>query len=104
LRALLTLLDTTDSASEVTRIYGVVENYRMPKAKAVPPWLASHPRLEVLWFPTYCPRANPIARVFGDVQDTCTRNHTWKRLCDLVQDVERPRQANGPWRDNLSKL
>jgi transposase len=103
-RDLLTLLDTTYSASEVTRIYVVVDNYRIHKAKAVTQWLASHSRFEVLWFPTYCPRANPIERVFGDVHDKCTRNHTRKRLCDLVQDVERHMQANGPWRYNLSQL
>jgi transposase len=103
-RDLLTLLDTTYSASEVTRIYVVVDNYRMHKAKAVTQWLASHSRFEVLWLPTYCPRANPIERVFGDVHDKCTRNHTRKRLCDLVQDVERHMQANGPWRYNLSQL
>src|SRR4030095_11048552 len=43
-RNLLTLLDTTYPASEVTRIYVVVDNYRIHKAKAVTQWLASHPR------------------------------------------------------------
>jgi hypothetical protein len=65
---------------------------------------SSHPRFEVLWLPTYCPRANPIERVFGDVHDKCTRNHKRKRLRDLVKDVERHMQANGPWRYNLSQL
>jgi transposase len=63
-------------------------------------WLASHPRFVLLWLPTYCPRANPIERAFGDVHDKCTRNHTRKRLRDLVQDVERHVQENGPWRTN----
>jgi putative transposase len=103
-RALLTLLDTTYPASEVTRIYVVVDNYCIHKANAVEQWVTSHPRFELLWLPTYCPRANPIERVFGDVHDKCTRNHKRKRLRDLVQDVEQPMQANGPWQYKLSRL
>jgi transposase len=64
----------------------------------------SHPRFVLLWLPTYCPRANPIERAFGDVHDKCTRNHTRKRLRDLVQDVERHVQENGPWQYKLSRL
>lgn len=103
-RALLTLLDSTYPAPAVTRIYVVVDNYCIHKAKAVEQWLAHHPRFELLWLPTYCPRANPIERVFGDVHDKCTRNHTRKRLRDLVQDVEWHVQANGPWQYTLSHL
>jgi len=103
-RDLLTLLDTTDPASEVTRIYVVVDNYCIHKAKAVTQWLASQPRFALLWLPTYCPRATPIERVFGDVHDKCIWNHTRKRLRDLVQDVERHMQVNGPWRYHLSQL
>ena len=103
-RALLTLLDHTYPASHVPRISVVVDNDRIHKAQAVEQWSASHPRFELLWLPTYCPRANPIERVFGDVHDKCTRNHKRKRLRDLVQDVERHRQVKGPWRSNLSEL
>ena len=31
------------------------------------------------------------------VHDKCTRNHKRKRLRDVVQDVERHVQVNGPW-------
>jgi putative transposase len=103
-RDLLTLLDTVYPASEGTRIYVVVDNYCIHKAKAVEQWLASHPRFELLWLPTYCPRANPIERAFGDVHDKCTRNHQRKRLCDLGQDVEWHVQENGPWQYQLSHL
>ena len=103
-RELFTLLDTTYPAQQMTRIYGVAENYCIHKAKAVEQWLASHPRFEGLWLPTYCPRANPIERVFGDVHDKCTRNHKRKRLRALEQDVEQHMQANGPWQYKLSQL
>ena len=103
-RALLTLLDTAYPASDVTRISVVVDNYCIHKAKAVEQGLANHPRFTLLWLPTYCPRANPIERVFGDVHDKCTRNHTRKRLRDLIQDVERHMEENGPWQYRLSHL
>src|SRR5262245_51743692 len=103
-RDLLTRLDTAYPAPGVTHIYVVVHNYCSHKAKAVTQWLVNHPRFTMLWLPTYCPRANPIERVFGDVHDKCTRNHKRKRLRDLVQDVERHVDENGPWQYNLSQL
>ena len=42
--------------------------------------------------------------MFGDVHDKCTRNHQRKRLRDLVQDVERHMEENGPWQYRLSQL
>jgi DDE superfamily endonuclease/Winged helix-turn helix len=103
-RNLLTLLDTTYPAATMTRISVVVDNYCIHKAKAIEQWLASHPRFELLWLPTYGPRANPIERAFGDVHDKCTRNHKRKRLRGLVQDVEQHMQENGPWKYKLSRL
>jgi transposase len=103
-RDLLTRLDTAYPASAVTRIYVVVDNCCRHKAKAVEQWLAHHPRFTLLWLPTYCPRANPIERVSGDVHDKCTRNHKRKRLRDLVQDVEQHREEHGPWQSRLSQL
>lgn len=103
-RDLLTLLDRTYPEPWVSRLYVVVDNYSIHKAKAVNKWLADHPRFELLWLPTYCPRANPIERAFGDVHDKCTRNHKRKRLRDLVRDVERHLQTNGPWLYKLSRI
>jgi transposase len=88
----------------MTRIYVVVDNHCIHKVKAIEQSLASHPHFELLWLPTYCPRANPIERAFGDVHDKCTRNHKRKRLGDLVQDVDRHVQENRPWQYKLSKL
>jgi len=82
----------------------VVDNYKIHKAKAVEQWLERHPRFTLLFLPTYCPRANPIERAFGDVHDKCTRNHTRKRLRELVGDVQQHVQVNGPWPYQLSQL
>ena len=71
-----------------------------------PPPLFSglHPRFELVYLPSYCPRANPIERAFGDVHDKCTRNHKRKRLRDLVSDVVWHLQVNGAWRYRLSEI
>jgi transposase len=103
-RDLLTLLDHAYPTPRITRIYGVVDHYCIHKAKAVEQWIESHPRFARLWLPTYCPRANPIARAFGNVHDQCTRNHQRKRLRDVVSDVERHLRQNGPWLYTLSQL
>ena len=103
-RARLQRLDEAYPAPQFQRVYVVVDNYKIHKAKAVDQWLANHPRFELLFLPTDCPRANPIERAFGDVHDLCTGNHTRKRLRDLVADVEAHRHMNGPWHYELSDL
>jgi putative transposase len=104
LRDLLSVLDTRYPAEQYVQLYAVVDTYKIHKAKAVEQWLATHPRLTPLFLPTYCPRANPIERAFGDVHDCCTRNHRCKRLPDPVADVEEHIQLNGPWKYKLSQL
>jgi DDE superfamily endonuclease len=91
-------------AERYTRLYVVVDNYSIHHAKAVEQWLAAHPRVTLLWLPTDCPHANPIERAFGDVHDLCTRDHTRRRLRDLVADVETHLQVNGPWYYKLSAV
>jgi len=103
-RNLLTQLDARYPADRYTQRYVVVAHYTIHQAKAVAQWLATHPRVTLLWLPTYCPRANPIARAFGDVHDGCTRNHQRKRLPELVAEVEDHGHLNGPWQYKLSDL
>lgn len=103
-RALLDRLEWLYPKAQFTKVYVVVDNYGIHKAKAVERWLAVHPRFELLFLPTYCPKANPIERAFGDVHDKCTRNHQRTRIEDLVWDVEQHLLANGPWQYQLSQL
>jgi hypothetical protein len=101
---LLETLDRTHPAPLFSHLTVVADNAKIHHAEKVQKWLAAHPRFEVLYLPTYCPRANPIERAFGDVHDKCTRNHTRKRMWHLVQDVQRHMRSNGPWRYALSEL
>ena len=103
-RTLLDRLEWLYPPAQFARVYVVVDNYGIHKAKAVARWLAAHPRFELLFLPTYCPKANPIERAFADVHDKCTRNHQRKGLAELVGDVEHHLATNGPWHYNLSQL
>ena len=104
LRALLEAVETAYPSRRYDRIYVVVDNYKIHKAQAVEQWLKAHPRLELVFLPTYCPRANPIERLFGDTHDKVTRNHTRKQIRRLVEDVKRHLAENGPWRYRLSEI
>jgi transposase len=101
---LLNLLDRAYPTRRFDRIYVVADNYKIHKAVAVERWLQQHPRFVLLFLPTYCPRANPIERCFGDLHDKVTRNHRRKRRRDLVHDVQRHVAQNGPWPYQLSEI
>jgi transposase len=101
---LLDTLERTHPAPLFTQLTVVVDNAQLHTAKKVQQWLAAHPRFTLLYLPTYCPRANPIERAFGDVHDHCTRNHTRKRIRQLVEDVKQHLRVNGPWRYRLSEV
>ncbi len=101
---LLEALDAAYPAASYSRLYVVIDNFRIPKAKMVAQWLANHPRMELLYLPTYCPKANPIERVFWEIHDKCRRNHQRKKIGQLVEDVERHLQVNGPWPYKLSEI
>jgi transposase len=101
---LLNVLDRAYPARRFDRIYVVVDNCKIHKAAAVQRWLQQHPRFVLLFLPTYCPRANPIERCFGDLHDKVTRNHRRKRMWDLVRDVQQHLTQNGPWHYQLSEI
>jgi hypothetical protein len=103
-RDLLDALDWYYPTRAIRKIYVVVDNYGIHDARAVRRWLDAHPRFELIKLPTYCPEANPIERAFGDVHDKCTRNHRRETMAQLMADVERHFEANGPWRYSLSKV
>ena len=82
----------------------VVDNYKIHKAQAVERWLTAHPRVELVFLPTDCPKASPLERLFGDTHDKVTRNHTRKQIWRLVEDAKRHLAENGPWPYRLSEI
>jgi transposase len=83
-RVLLDGLERQYPRARLDKVYVVVGNYGIHKAKAVERGLAAHPRFTWLFLPPYCPKASPIERACGDVHNKCTRNHQRKRLEELV--------------------
>jgi transposase len=102
--ALLKALDVAYPTTAYSHLYIVVDNFGIHKAKVVAEWMAAHRRMKLLFLPTYCPKANPIERVFWEVHDKCTRNHRRKQVGQLVDDVERHMKVNGPWPYKLSAI
>ena len=102
-RALLDQIDQGYSA-EIRKIYVVLDNFRIHKAKAVEQWLRDHPRFEFIWLPRYCPKANPIERIFWDLHERCTRNHTRKRIELLVEDIEQYLPESAGWNGYLPSI
>jgi transposase len=98
------VLEERSPAERSTRLSVVVANDNIHPATAVEPWLDAHPRGTRRLLPTSGPRATPLERAFGDVQDGCTRNHRRKHLPALVADVEDHVPLNGPWQDKWSEL
>jgi transposase len=103
-RALLEAVETAYPARHYDRIYVVVDNYKIHKAQAVEQWLTAPRRVELVFLPTYCPKANPIERLFGDTHHKVTRNHTRKQIWRLVEDVKRHLAENGPWPYRRSEI
>ena len=86
---LLRALDRVYSGADFRRVYVVADNYSIHTAGDVCRWLACHPRFVLLGLPRYCPKANPIERVFGDLHDQITRNHGHRTLPPLLAEVQR---------------
>ena len=86
---LLRALDRVYSRADFRRVYVVADNYSIHTAGDVRRWLACHPRFVLLWLPRYCPKANPIERVFGDLHDRITRNHRHRTLLSLLAEVQK---------------
>lgn len=93
-QALLQTLDTAYSVTPYRRLSVVIDNDKIHQAKAIEPWFAKHPRFERRFLPTSCPRANPIERAFGEVQDLCTRI-TLSRISST--SLRGPRSSRGSW-------
>ena len=86
---LLQALERAYAGVGFRRVYVVADNYSIHTAGDVRRWLARHPRFVLLWLPRYCPKANPIERIFGNLHDQITRNHRHGSLPPLLAEVQR---------------
>jgi hypothetical protein len=93
---LLQAVDRAYAGVGFRRVYVVADNYSIHTAGEVRRWLARHPRFVLLWLPRYCPKANPIERIFGHLHDQITRNHRHGSLPPLLAEGQRYLRRRAP--------
>lgn len=72
-----------------TVIHLVLDNYKIHDSKIVQAALQGcfAGRIKLHFLPPYCPKYNRIERVWKDLHDNVTRNHTCKTIDHLMQKV-----------------
>ncbi len=65
----------------------IVDNYGIHHAQVVQRWLAEHPRMQVLFLPTYSPRLNPVEKVWWQLKRRVAANRCHGTLEALVAAV-----------------
>ena len=77
------------NAVPATVIHLVLDNYKIHDSKIVQAALQGcfAGRIKLHFLPPYCPKYNRIERVWKDLHDNVTRNHTCKTIDHLMQKV-----------------
>ena len=103
-RELLVLLEERYPAPQYRRLYVVVDNCAIHKAKAVGQWLASHPRIQLLFLPPIVPGPTRLSGRLGMYMINApgiTRVHTWKSWSVMLSSTA---STMGPGAMRLSHL
>lgn len=61
-------------------IFIILDNGSIHKAKDVREWLAAHPRIQLLWLPTYRPHLNPVERIWKAMKKAIAANRAYAQL------------------------
>jgi transposase len=71
-------------------IYVILDNVSIHLSRAVRSWLAEHPRLQLVFLPTYAGHAlNPVEKVWWLLKHKVAANRCFKNLAALVQFIQR---------------
>jgi transposase len=86
----IALLASLLTAYPAGPIYVIVDNAGIHTSKAVKKWLSLHPRLELVYLPTYTGhRFNPVEKVWHDLKGYIAANRSFKALAELDQAIRR---------------
>jgi transposase len=81
------------------KIHLILDNYRIHKSQRTQlAWDALKENVQLHFLPPYCPDENRIERVWKDLHDNVTRNHTCRTMKELMKEVRtylRQRQQTG---------
>jgi transposase len=67
------------------RIFIILDNGSIHKATEVLEWLATHPRIQLVWLPTYSPHLNPVERIWKVMKKAVAANRAYAQLGMLEQ-------------------
>jgi len=80
----IAFLTTLLTAYPVGTIYVIVDNASIHTSQAVMTWLTAHPRLQLVYLPTYSGhRLNPVEKIWWDLKNEIAANRCFKSLADL---------------------
>ena len=82
IRFLETLLATYPQGT----IYIILDQASWHRAQRVQEWLDSHPRIQLQWLPTGCPKLNPVERIWGKLKDQVAANR-WHGTLGVIRRV-----------------
>lgn len=83
-------LDQLAAAYPAGPLVLVMDNVVMHRAKVVQAWLATHPRVEVVWLPAYAAhQANPVERIWGLMKTAVAANRLSGNLPELTTAAQR---------------
>lgn len=71
------------------KLYVVLDNCSIHRAKAVQEWVPKHPHVEFVFLPLYSPHLNPIEKVWWRLKGTITANKLYSSINELIKTVER---------------
>ncbi len=90
-------LQALAAAYPTGRLSLAMDNVRMHDAKVVRRWLATQPRVEVLWLPKYAAHeVNPSERLWGLMKDKVAANRLAGRMTVLTAQARRCLSALPP--------
>lgn len=88
--------------ARATRIHIVLDNFKIHSSRAIEAALLRWgDKVQLHFLPPYCPDENRIERLWKDLHDNVTRNHTCSHMDDLmhrVHDYLEPRRRTGAHR------
>lgn len=86
----IVFLEQLLSAYPTGPIYVILDNVSIHTSRAVRSWLAEHPRLELVFLPTYAGHAlNPIEKVWWLLKHKVAANRCFKNLAALIRFIRR---------------
>jgi len=67
----------------------IVDNFSSHKAHLVRQWLATHPRVQIFYLPTYASNLNSVERIWARLKDRVAANRYYGTMGALLEAVDR---------------